>query len=102
VISRLVVPVQMGENAEVRVLSWYKAEGDSIAAGDALVELETDKAIVLVTAQGPGVLRRCFAAAGDWLVTGQVAAWISDTPAEPLPSDREASLDDVPATFEVT
>lgn len=101
-ISRLVVPVQMGENAEVRVLSWYKAEGDAFTSGDALVELETDKAIVLVTAQRPGVLRRCFATAGDWLVTGQVAAWIGDSSDEPLPADRDASMDDVMATFEVT
>lgn len=101
-IRRLFIPPQMGDNVEVRVLLWYKAEGDRIADGDALVELETDKAIVLVTARQAGVLRRCFAPAGDWLATGQVAAWVSDGPDEPLPESRDAPAEGMFATFETT
>jgi pyruvate/2-oxoglutarate dehydrogenase complex dihydrolipoamide acyltransferase (E2) component len=92
----------MGEGVEIRVLLWYKAEGDPVAEGDALVELETDKAIILVTAKQSGFLRRCFAPAGDWLSTGQVAAWVSDQPDEPIPSDRSAPIEGMFATFETT
>jgi pyruvate dehydrogenase E2 component (dihydrolipoamide acetyltransferase) len=102
VIRRLFIPPEMGENVEVRVLDWFRAEGDRVAEGDALVELETDKAIVVVTAKQSGYLRRCFAPAGDWLATGQVAAWVSDEPEEPLPSERNAPIEGMFATFETT
>jgi pyruvate dehydrogenase E2 component (dihydrolipoamide acetyltransferase) len=102
VIRRLLIPVEMGENVEVRVLDWFKAEGDRIADGDALVELETDKAIVLVTAKQAGVLRRQFVPAGEWLAAGQVAAWVSDEPDEPVPSARDAAAESLLASFEIT
>ena len=101
-IRRMLIPAELGENVEVRVLLWYKAEGDPIADGDALVEFETDKAIVLVTARQSGTLRRCFAPAGEWLAAGHVAAWISDDPGEPLPPDRDAPAETILATFETT
>jgi 2-oxoglutarate dehydrogenase E2 component (dihydrolipoamide succinyltransferase) len=100
-IRRLVVPAELGAD-EVRLLLWYKNEGDSIGAGEALLEFETDKAIVLVTAQGSGTVRRCFCAAGGWLKSGDVAAWVSDAPDEPLPADTGTVLEPMPAGFEKT
>jgi len=102
VIRRLMIPPEMGENVEVRVLLWYKAEGDLIADGDALVELETDKAIALVTAKQAGTLRRCFAPAGEWLKAGEVAAWVSDAPDEALPAARDAAAEALLASYETT
>lgn len=101
-IRRLMIPQEMGDAAEVRVLLWYKAEGDAIVDGDALVELETDKAIALVTARQPGILRRCFAPAGEWLKAGEVAAWVSDAPDEALPAGRDAEAEALLATYETT
>ena len=100
-IRRLVVPAELGEG-EVRLLLWYKAEGEVVSADDALLELETDKAIILVTAKQAGTLRRCFGAAGDWLKAGDVAAWLSDAPDEPLPADRDAPAESLLAAFETT
>ena len=100
-IRRLVVPAELGAE-EVRLLLWYKTEGEAIAADEALLEFETDKAIVLVTAQQGGTVRRCFCAAGEWLKTGDVAAWLSDDPSEPLPDDRNAVLEGLAAGFEQT
>jgi pyruvate/2-oxoglutarate dehydrogenase complex dihydrolipoamide acyltransferase (E2) component len=96
------IPPEMGEGVEVRVLLWYRAEGEAIAAGDALVELETDKAVALVTARQAGTLRRCFAVAGDWLKPGEVAAWVSDSPEEPLPAERDTAAEAMLATYETT
>lgn len=101
-IRRLMIPPEMGEGVEVRVLLWYKAEGDTIVDGDALVELETDKAIAMVTARQAGTLRRCFAPAGEWLKAGEVAAWVSDSPEEPLPAERDAAAEALLATYETT
>ncbi len=98
----LVIPADLGEGVEVRVLLWYKAEGERIGEGDAILEFETDKAIVVVTARQGGVLRRCFAPAGEWLGAGQVAAWVSDGADDPLPGDRGAPAEALLAAFETT
>ncbi len=65
---------------EVRLLDWLKSEGDAVAAGDALLEFETDKAIVVVTATEDGVVRRLLLGSGDWMKPGDVVAWLSTTP----------------------
>src|SRR5450631_435665 len=102
VIRKLVIPLELGEAIEVRVLDWLRAPGDEVNAGDALLEFETDKAIVLVTAVRAGALRRCFFASGDWMKPGDVAAWLSDSPDEPLPDNDEAVDDTVTVTFDIT
>lgn len=101
-IRKLVIPIELGDSIEVRLLDWLKAEGDAVNAGDALLEFETDKAIVLVTATQAGVLRKCLFGAGDWMKPGDAAAWLSDQPDEPLPAN-DATLDEtLMVTFDVT
>jgi pyruvate/2-oxoglutarate dehydrogenase complex dihydrolipoamide acyltransferase (E2) component len=101
VIRKLVIPKELGESIEVRLLEWVKSEGEVVGVGDALLEFETDKAIVLVTATQGGSLRKVFFAAGDWMKPGDVAALLSDQPDEPLPEGAEA-VDDLLVTFDVT
>ena len=49
----------MGESVtEATVARWFKKEGDAVAAGDTLVELETDKITVEVPALSAGVLTK--------------------------------------------
>ncbi len=49
----------LGESiSEAVLLRWLKQDGDAVAAGDALAELETDKANVDLPAPAAGVLRR--------------------------------------------
>src|SRR6266568_6157457 len=49
----------LGESiVEATVSRWQKKEGDAVAAGDTLVELETDKITVEVPALKPGVLSK--------------------------------------------
>src|SRR6476619_4887616 len=56
----------LGESiVEATVSRWLKKEGDGVAAGDTLVELETDKITVEVPALKPGVLTRRAKAEGD-------------------------------------
>jgi pyruvate dehydrogenase E2 component (dihydrolipoamide acetyltransferase) len=100
-IRRLAVPAELGD-VEVRLLLWYKAEGDRVEAGEALLEFETDKAIVLVTSHQAATLRRCFCKEGDWLKAGEVAAWLSDSPDEPLPEERGAPGEALLAAFDAT
>ena len=52
----IVVP-QLGESVvEARVARWLKREGDAVAAGEPVVELETEKIDLEVGAEHAGVL----------------------------------------------
>ncbi|MBX3134205.1 MAG: 2-oxoglutarate dehydrogenase complex dihydrolipoyllysine-residue succinyltransferase [Gemmatimonadaceae bacterium] len=56
----------LGESiTEATVSRWLKNEGDAVAVGDTLVELETDKITVEVPALNAGVLRKRLKAEGD-------------------------------------
>jgi len=56
----------LGESiVEATVSRWQKKEGDAVAAGDTLVELETDKITVEVPALKPGVLAKRAKNEGD-------------------------------------
>ncbi|SPJ22698.1 biotin/lipoyl-containing protein [Palleronia abyssalis] len=61
------------------IVAWLKSEGDAVAEGDALFEVETDKATMEVEAQGAGYLTDVSAAEGDSVPVGKVIALISDT-----------------------
>lgn len=62
---------------EGQVVSWLKAEGDSIANGDVLAEIETDKATMELVARGDGLLRQIFVGAGGVAPVGSVIAVIA-------------------------
>jgi pyruvate dehydrogenase E2 component (dihydrolipoamide acetyltransferase) len=59
-----------------KIISWLKKEGDSIAKGEPLVEIETDKVVLEVEAPADGELAGMKAAAGDVIPVGQIIAWI--------------------------
>ena len=101
-IKKLLIPIELGEAIEVRLLLWCKSEGQRLSAGDALLEFETDKALVLVSASQPAVLRHCFFREGEWMKPGDTAAWLSDEPDEPLPAEGDATAEELLVGFEVT
>ena len=62
---------------EGQVVKWLKAEGDKIAAGDLLAEIETDKATMELVARGDGVLRAILLDEGRTASVGDVIAVIA-------------------------
>ena len=58
---------------EGTIIKWLKSEGDEVARGDELVEIETDKATMTYEADSDGVLQ-IVAAEGDTLPVGEVIA----------------------------
>ncbi len=62
---------------EGRVISWLKSEGDEVATGDVLAEVETDKAVMELQARADGVLRRVLAPEGATVEVGKVVAVIA-------------------------
>ena len=72
--SNIVVP-QLGESVvEARVARWLKKVGDTVAAGEPLVELETDKIDLEVGADQAGVLARIDRQAGEDVKVGELLA----------------------------
>ena len=76
--SSIKVP-PLGESiVEATVSRWLKKEGDPVAAGDTLVELETDKITVEVPAVSAGVLSKRFKNEGDVVTVGADLGEISE------------------------
>ena len=57
---------------------WLKSEGDQVASGNPLVELETDKVNMEVTAPATGVLKSIQAHEGDSVVADDVLAVVAE------------------------
>jgi pyruvate dehydrogenase E2 component (dihydrolipoamide acetyltransferase) len=59
-----------------KLLSWRKKEGDAIAKGEPLLDIETDKAVVEIESPADGILAGVKAHAGDVIPVGQTIGWI--------------------------
>ena len=69
----------LGESiVEATVSRWLKNEGDAVASGDTLVELETDKITVEVPSITSGVLTKRFAKEGDVVKLDQMLAEVDE------------------------
>src|SRR4051812_9631004 len=59
-----------------KLVSWKKKEGEKVAKGEMLLEVETDKAVVEIEAQAEGILGGVTAKVGDVVPVGQTIAWL--------------------------
>jgi 2-oxoglutarate dehydrogenase E2 component (dihydrolipoamide succinyltransferase) len=76
--TNIVVP-EVGESiVDARVAKWLKQEGDAVVAGEALVELETDKVDVEVPAPKAGVLKTIAQKDGADVKIGDVLGTIEE------------------------
>ena len=62
---------------EGQIVRWLKSEGDEVASGDILAEIETDKATMELVARGEGVLRQVLLEEGATAPVGEVIAIIA-------------------------
>ncbi len=82
--TSIVMP-QMGyDMREGTVVRWYKKEGDVVARGEVIADIETDKATVEFEAFIGGVLRKIVAQEGAAIPVGDLIAVITG-PDEALP-----------------
>src|SRR5271170_7969469 len=70
-----------------KLVSWRKKEGEAVAKGETLLEVETDKAVVEIEALADGYLAGVKAKEGDVIAVGRTIAWIVDK-GEPAPADE--------------
>lgn len=61
---------------EGRLVEWKKQEGDAVALGDVLAEVETDKAVMELVARASGTLLKQLVAAGATVPVSSPVGWI--------------------------
>jgi len=75
--TKIVMP-QMGyDMREGTVVKWHKNEGEEVARGEVIADIETDKATVEFEAYTSGVLRRILADEGVAIPVGELIAIIA-------------------------
>jgi pyruvate dehydrogenase E2 component (dihydrolipoamide acetyltransferase) len=72
-----------------KLISWLKKEGEAVAKGEPLLEIETDKAVMEIESPGDGVLAGVKVQAGTEVPVGRTIAWIV-RPGEVPPADEIA------------
>ena len=82
----------LGESvSEATVAKWFKQVGDSVAADESLVELETDKVTIEVPAPAAGVLSAISAKVGDTVNVGAVLGEIGEGSGAPAKKAEAAA-----------
>ena len=69
---------------------WLKQEGDSVSRGESLVELETDKVNLDVTAEDDGILSSIARQAGEVVTVGDILGLVSSSNGASAPSPAPA------------
>ena len=73
-----------------KVLVWIKKEGDKVAKGEPLLEIETDKVSFELEAQADGILAGIRSHEGDVVPVGQIIAWLV-APGEQPPVESDTA-----------
>lgn len=83
---------ELGESVvEATVVRWFKSVGDAVRIGDALVELETEKANFEVAAEKEGILSSIIKGDGEDVEVGEVLGAIEEGKTGAAPSPKEAA-----------
>src|SRR5918997_1338764 len=76
--TQVVMPKLSPTMEEGQLSRWLKNEGDRVAVGEPLAEIDTDKATMEAQALTTGVLRKILVPAGETVPLGQVIAIIGE------------------------
>ncbi len=95
--TKVLVPL-LGEGVEeVSIVTWLKAEGDTVEEYEGLLEVETDKVVTEIPAPVAGVVLKILEAEeGKSVSVGTLLAWIGEA-GEALPDGDAAHMDEKPA-----
>jgi pyruvate dehydrogenase E2 component (dihydrolipoyllysine-residue acetyltransferase) len=86
----IVMPALEMAQENGKLLAWRKKEGEGVAKGEPLLDIETDKAVVEIESPADGILAGVKAHAGDVIPVGQTIAWIV-LPGEKPPAEAQPS-----------
>ena len=94
-ITEVVVPVMDQTTESVLLTRWLKQEGEVVAAGDAICEIETEKATVEIETGAAGVLRQQLVVAGTQIAPRTVVAYVGQID-DPIPTQERDRHETMP------
>jgi 2-oxoglutarate dehydrogenase E2 component (dihydrolipoamide succinyltransferase) len=95
--SNIVVP-ELGESVvEARVARWLKKAGDRVEVGEPVVELETEKIDLEVSAEKGGVLASIARQEGEDVKIGEILAVVDESGTAPVSEPAPTSNPIAPA-----
>ncbi|ARJ06719.1 acetyltransferase component of pyruvate dehydrogenase complex [Cnuibacter physcomitrellae] len=90
------MPSVLAGAEEAAIASWLVSEGDSVAIGDPIAEIETEKAVVEYSAEAAGVVGRVLIGAGESAEIGVPIAVLLAEGDSPADVDRALGVDSAP------
>ena len=100
--AEIKVPELAESITEGTIAQWLKQPGDTVAKGEFIVELETDKVNVEVISEEAGVVQELLFSEGDTVEVGQVIAVVGEgtgsatnSPVEADPAEADAPVKSV-------
>jgi pyruvate dehydrogenase E2 component (dihydrolipoyllysine-residue acetyltransferase) len=75
-VKELKIPVPDQTTEEVRVVGWKKTEGEAVAKGEVVLEVETDKSVMEVESIADGVLLKQAYKEDDMVPVGEVVGYV--------------------------
>ena len=91
------VPALAESVPDATCLEWYKTEGDAINEGESLIDLETDKVTLEITAPASGTIKSILKNAGDIVLTDDVLLTIDTSAASKIEASPKAEAEKKPA-----
>ena len=106
--TKVIMPKLSPTMEEGQISRWLKKEGDKVAMGEPLAEIDTDKATMEMQSLANGVLRKIIITEGQSAPLGQliavigepdedIASLLSEVPAVAAPAPKEAAPEPAPA-----
>ncbi len=74
--NRVIMPALEMAQETGKLVHWLKREGETVAKGEPIMEIETDKVTVEIESPASGTLGGVRAGEGDVVPVGQTIAWI--------------------------
>ena len=95
--AELTMPKLSDSEADAVIIKWLKLPGEEFRRGEALIEVETDKATVVYDAEADGTLEAILVREGEAVAVGQRIAVLAGAgevaaPREPVASNGVASV----------
>ena len=95
--TEVIMPALEMSQEQGVLVRWLKSEGEFVARGEPLMEIETDKAVMEIEASASGTLSNVTAQEGDEIPVGQGIAWLlsegesAPSPAVGAPGPKQSS-----------
>lgn len=98
-LKKIVMPSAGQTTNELTIAAWKKSVGDTVARGDVLAEIETDKAILSIESFAKGTLLKILVEEGASALVGDVIAYVGEAgdlnaDVDPSPSPATNTIDD--------